>query len=109
MGRVRVLKCPWKRHNSWDFPGGPVVKTLPPAEDSGSIPGQESKVAYAAGCTICCGGDAGTLHEGATHALSPGVGGNQGGDLPGGGVNSFARAALTQHSNRNVFSSSCGG
>ena len=31
------------------------------------------------------------------HALSPGVGGNLGGDLPGGGVNSFARAALTQH------------
>ena len=36
-----------------------------------------------------------TLRE--PHALSPGVGGNRGGDLPGGGVDSFARAALTQH------------
>ena len=84
-GRARVLKSPWKRHNSWDFPGGPVVKTLPSAGDSGSIPGQESKVTYAMGCSVGCGGEAGTLHEGATHALSPAVGGNRGGDLPGGG------------------------
>ena len=50
------------KDNSWDFPGGPVVKTLPSAGDSGSIPGQESKVAYATGCSACRGGDAGTLH-----------------------------------------------
>ena len=54
------------KDNSWDFPGGPVVKTLPSAGDSGSIPGQESKVAYATGCSVCRGGDA----EGATRAQS---------------------------------------
>ena len=58
------------KDNSWDFPGGPVVKTLPSAGDLGSIPGQESKVAYATGCSACRGGDTGTLHEGATRAQS---------------------------------------
>ena len=33
-----------------DFPGGPVVKTLPPnAGDAGSIPGWEAKVPHASG------------------------------------------------------------
>ena len=33
-----------------DFPGGPVVKNLPcNSEDTGSIPGQETKISGAAG------------------------------------------------------------
>ena len=36
--------------NSWDFPGGPVVKNLPSnAEDMGSIPGWGTKISHAAG------------------------------------------------------------
>ena len=34
----------------WDFPGGPVVKNLPStAGDVGLIPGQGTKILYAAG------------------------------------------------------------
>ena len=33
------------KNNNRDFPGGPVVKTLPSnPEDVGSIPGQEAKI-----------------------------------------------------------------
>ena len=36
--------------NGWDFPGGPVVKNLPyNAGDTGSIPGQGTKIPHAAG------------------------------------------------------------
>ena len=36
----------------WDFPGGPVVKSLPPsAEDVGSIPDQGTKIPYSPGAT----------------------------------------------------------
>ena len=35
---------------SWDFPGGSVVKNLPPnAGDAGSIPGQGTKIPHAVG------------------------------------------------------------
>ena len=34
----------------WDFPGGPVVKTLPSnAGDTGSTPGQGAKIPHALG------------------------------------------------------------
>ena len=33
---------------AWDFPGGPVVKNLPPnAGDIGSIPGRGTKIPHA--------------------------------------------------------------
>ena len=39
--KLSVLKC----HTNWDFPGGPVVKTLPSsAGDVGSTHGQEGKI-----------------------------------------------------------------
>ena len=42
----KVLKT-----KAWDFPGSPVVKTLPStAGGVGSIPGQGTKVLPAAGC-----------------------------------------------------------
>ena len=38
------------KNNNRDFPGGPVVKTLPSnAGDKGSIPGQEAKIPHASG------------------------------------------------------------
>ena len=37
-----------KRFDSWDFPGGPVVKTSPSnAGDEGSIPGRGAKIPHA--------------------------------------------------------------
>ena len=40
----------WAIKESWDFPGSPVVKTLPSnAKDAGSIPGQGTKIPLAAG------------------------------------------------------------
>ena len=56
-GRIEVLKV-WsldqQNHHHlgtyWDFPGGPVVKNLPyRAGDTGSIPGQGTKIPHAAG------------------------------------------------------------
>ena len=42
------MNCSLKPHS--DFPGGPVVKKPPySAGDSGSIPGQGTKMPYAAG------------------------------------------------------------
>ena len=39
---------PYKRRKSWDFPGGPVVKTSPSNEGgAGSIPGQGAKIPHA--------------------------------------------------------------
>ena len=39
-----------KKLGSWDFPGGPVVKTLPyNAGHVGSIPGHRTKISHAAG------------------------------------------------------------
>ena len=38
------------RKVSWDFPGGPMVKNLPcNTEDTGSLPGQGTKIPHAAG------------------------------------------------------------
>ena len=40
---------------AWDFPGGPVVKNPPSnAGDSGSVPGQGTKIPHAAGQLIPC-------------------------------------------------------
>ena len=37
---------------SWDFPGGPVVKTPPSnAQDEGSVPGRETKIPHAVQCS----------------------------------------------------------
>ena len=37
--------CPHSKYHSWDFPGGPVVKTLPfDAEGAGLIPSQGAKI-----------------------------------------------------------------
>ena len=39
-----------KKHHSWDFPGGPVVKNLPSnRRDSDSTLGQGTKIPYHAG------------------------------------------------------------
>ena len=40
--------CKRKKFKARNFPGGPVVKNLPPKSgDTGSIPGQETKTSYA--------------------------------------------------------------
>ena len=42
--KLSVLKC----HTNWDFPGGPVVKTLPSSAGGvGLIPGRGTKIAHA--------------------------------------------------------------
>ena len=42
------IKCSIKTREDRDFPGGPVVKTLPSSSGSaGSIPGQGSKIPHA--------------------------------------------------------------
>ena len=42
--KLSVLKC----HTNWDFPGGPVVKTLPSSAGGvGLIPGQGAKIPQA--------------------------------------------------------------
>ena len=39
-----------KKKQSWDFPGNPVVKSLPSnAGDTGSIPDQGTKIPHVAG------------------------------------------------------------
>ena len=44
-----------KKTQSWDFPGGPVVKNQPSnAGDVGSIPGQGTKIPHAAGQLSLC-------------------------------------------------------
>ena len=49
----RAISVKWKtdlRTSKWDFPGGPVVKTLPSnAGGVGSIPGWEAKIPHASG------------------------------------------------------------
>ena len=35
-----------KEHYNRDFPGGPVVETLPSTEGAGSIPGQRARIPY---------------------------------------------------------------
>ena len=45
--KTRQSPYPEKAH-SWDFPGGPVVKNPPcDAENTGSIPGQETNIPHA--------------------------------------------------------------
>ena len=42
-------EAPKRFSSCWDFPGGPVVKSLPcSAGDAGSIPGQATKMTHAA-------------------------------------------------------------
>ena len=45
----------FKDDNSRDFPAGPVVKNLPcNAGDTGSVPGQGTKIPYATGQLSLC-------------------------------------------------------
>ena len=49
---VWSIQCQFdeKKTEGWDYPGGPVVKNLPSTEgDVGLIPGQGTKILYAAG------------------------------------------------------------
>ena len=46
------ILIPLKNRNSMDFPGGPVVKTLPfRARGSDSISGWKTKIPHAVGCS----------------------------------------------------------
>ena len=48
MKNLRVGRFRRKKGDDWDFPGGPVVKTLPSnAGDIGSIPSQGAKISHA--------------------------------------------------------------
>ena len=48
MKNLRVGRFRRKKGDDWDFPGGPVVKTLPSnAGDIGLIPSQGAKISYA--------------------------------------------------------------
>ena len=51
---------------AWDFPGGPVVKNLPPnAGDMGLIPGQETNIPHAVGQVSPHATTAGPMYSGA--------------------------------------------